>query len=264
VHAGKVARVLAHLGDDLVLGDRQRHRPGRIEIDRRDGCGQRRRGLVGLADDHDIAALHLVVGNRLGERGRDVDDDIAVAEHEIHAGEPTERGFELLDALSHRHVEGRQRLRADTTGRRQAVAQLKMLYRLDERLVVGVAAFPLGRQIFGDREAAAQQRDRGSVRSRRQLGVGRQGRPAPAHLQIGIAEHGLLDALVCALVENGFARQRQGGGGTRGRGRRRGLCGGRGRRPCRRGRCDARSRRGQRCRPGGRCDRGCRPYRRGV
>ena len=119
------------MGDDLVLGDRQRHRPGRIEIDRGDGSGQRRRRLVDLADDDAIAALDFAVGDGLDEGGRNIHHDVALGEDEIHAQEPLERSFELLDAGADRHIERFQGLRADRAGGIEPVAQLEMLDALD-------------------------------------------------------------------------------------------------------------------------------------
>ena len=205
----EIARIPAHMGHDLVLGDRERHRPGRIEIDRGDVGGQRRRRLVDLADDDAIAALDLAVGDRLDEGGRNVHHDVALGEDEIHAQEPLERGFELLDAVADRNIERFQGLRADRAGGIEPVAQLEMLDALDHGRVVGVAGFLVGGHVVGDDEALAQQRDVGAAGARRELGVGRQRRPAAAHLDIGIAQQRFLDALEGALVEYRVRRQRQ-------------------------------------------------------
>ncbi len=45
-----------------------------------------------------ITALDLAVGDGLDEAGRDIHHDVALGEDEIHAEEPLERSFELLDA----------------------------------------------------------------------------------------------------------------------------------------------------------------------
>ena len=217
---------------DLVLGDRERHRPGRIEIDRRDVGSQRRRRLVGLADDDAVAPLDLVVGDRLGERGGNVHHDVALGEDEIHAEQPLERGFELLDPRADGDVEGAQGLRADAAVCLEAVAHLKTLDAFDNGVVVDFAGLLLGGHVFGDDETPAQQRDVRPARPGRELGVGGEARPAAAHLDGRIAEQRLLDALVGALVEYWIGRQRQSRG--RARFRRRGglrrcarrLCGG--------------------------------------
>ena len=85
VHPAQIARIPAHMADDLIFSDRQRHGPGRIEVHRGDVSGERRRWLVDLADDHAIAPLDLIVGDSLDEGRRNVDDDVALGEHEIHA-----------------------------------------------------------------------------------------------------------------------------------------------------------------------------------
>ena len=219
VHPAQVARISAHVPDDLVLRNGQRHGPGRIEIDRGDVGGERRRRLVDLADDDAIAPLDLVVGDRFDEGRRDVHDHVAFGKHEIHAEQAFERSFELLDPRGDRHIERAQGLRADAAVRLESVAQLKMLDRVDESRVVAVAGFELGREIVGNHQPLAQQGHLGPARSRRKLGVGRYRRPAAAHLDGGIAEQRFLDSLIGALVEHRIGRERE-------RGRRSGLGGG--------------------------------------
>src|ERR1700722_12116784 len=96
VHALEIARVLAHVSGDLGLGDRERHRPGRIEIDRGDEGRERGRRLVDLADDNPVAALDLAVLYRLDKGCWNIDHDVALGELEIHAEQTVERRFELL------------------------------------------------------------------------------------------------------------------------------------------------------------------------
>ena len=220
----KIVRIPAHVREDLVLGDRERHRPGRIEIDGGDVGGQRRRRLVDLADDDAIAALDLVVRDRLDEGGRNVHHDVALGEDEIHAEQALDRGFELLDARADRDVEGLQGLRADAAGRLQPVAQLEALDAFDHGRVVERRRPPLGRHVVADDKTPAQQRHVRPARPRRELGVGRQARPAAADLDGRIAQQRFLDALIGALVEYRLGRERQRRRRTR-FGRRRGLCG---------------------------------------
>ena len=151
-----IARVLAHLGDDVLLQDRQRHRPGRVEIDRRDLRGERRRRPVDLADHRHVAPRHLAVLDRLGDGGRNVHHHVALAESEAHAVQPVERGRELAQPLADRHVERLERLRADRAGLGQAVADLEALHGFGQHHVVGVAVGDFGRQVVADGEALAQ------------------------------------------------------------------------------------------------------------
>ena len=209
MHAGQIRRVPAHAARDLGLGDRERHRPGRIEIDRGDIDRQRRRRLVDLADDDAIAPLDLVVGHRLDEGRRNVHHDVALGEGEIEAEQPLQRSFELLDAVADRNIERAQCLRADAAGRVKPVAQLEALDALDDGSVIDVARLLVCRHVAADDEMAAQQRDLGTAHARRKLGVGRQRRPAAAHLDIRIAEQRFLDAQISALVEHRVRRQRQ-------------------------------------------------------
>ncbi len=81
------------------------------------------------------------------------------------------------------------------------MARLEALDALGHGGIVDIAAFLIGGQIFSDGEAAAQQRDVGAARAGRELDVGRQHRPAAAHLDRRIAQQGFLDALKSALVE---------------------------------------------------------------
>ena len=129
VHAGEIARILAHVRGDFGLRNRERHGPGRIEIDAGDFGGQRRRGLFGLADDHAIAPHDLVVLDRFGECRRKVDDDVALAKHEIHVEQPLQRGLELLDPLRTGTLSA-ARCARHAAGGGEAVAQLETLHAL--------------------------------------------------------------------------------------------------------------------------------------
>ena len=156
MHAGEIGRVAAHAACDLGLGDRERHRPGRIEIDRGDIDRERRRRLVDLADDDAITPLDLAVGNRLDEGRRNVDHDVALGKDKIHAEQPLQRCFELLDAIADRDIERFQGRRADAAGRIEAVAQLEALDALDDGGVIDVAALLPGRHVAADDEMPAQ------------------------------------------------------------------------------------------------------------
>ena len=205
LHAADIAGVLAHLGDDVFLQDGQRHGPGRIEIHRGDGRGQRRRRAIDLADHRDVAPRHLAVLHRLGDGGRNVHHHVALAEGEAEPVQPVERGGELADARLHRDVERLDGLRADRAGLGQAVARLEALHRLGQHRVVGVALGDLDRQVLGDGEARAQLRDIRARRAGIEIDLGDL-RPAAAHLQRRIGEHRGVDAVVGAFVEGRLGR----------------------------------------------------------
>ena len=82
-------------------------------------------GRSRLADDDGVAPHDLAVLDRLGDRGRDVHHHVALAEAEIHLGEPVERGRELAQPLRHRHVERGERALSDGAGLLEAVAGLE-------------------------------------------------------------------------------------------------------------------------------------------
>jgi hypothetical protein len=77
-------------------------------------------------------------------------------EDEIHPREALERGRKLEQALLDRHVEGRQRLRADAAGVGKAVARLEAPHRLGHGLVVRFAFHLVGGEIVGHDEAPPQ------------------------------------------------------------------------------------------------------------
>ena len=194
---------------NLAFGDRERHGPGRIEIDRGDEGGERRRRLVDFADNDAVAPLDLVVADRLDERGRNVHHHVALGENEIHAEQTLERGFELFDALGDRYVQRFQRPRVDAAGGLKPVTQLEPLDGVDDGGVVSFALLLLRCEIVGDHEMPAQQCDSGPGRLRAKLYVRGQRRPAAAHLNGGIAQQRFFDALISAVVENRIGGKRQ-------------------------------------------------------
>ena len=100
MHARDVGRVAPHARKNLILGDRERHRPSGIEIDRGDVGGERRRRLVDLADNHPIPPLNLVVTDRFDKCGGNIHHHVAFGKDEIHPEQPLERRFELLEAVA--------------------------------------------------------------------------------------------------------------------------------------------------------------------
>ena len=125
VGPAEIAGVALHLGDDLVLDDRGRHGPGRVEIDRLnlgDGLG---RGMLDVADDGDVAPRDRSALHRLDRGGGDVDHHIALAEGEHVAGHALGRGDELAEARGGGHVHRLQRRAVDRAGLAQSVAVLE-------------------------------------------------------------------------------------------------------------------------------------------
>ena len=78
--------------------------------------GDFRRGMLGVADDGDIAMDDLAVLDRL-DRGRgQIDHDIAIVEGEIGPGEAVGAGGELLEPHARRNVHRLQRRAGDDAG----------------------------------------------------------------------------------------------------------------------------------------------------
>ena len=109
LHLVEIGGIFAHMRDDVLLDERDRHRPGRVEVDGRDARLDDRRGAVHLADDRDIAARDLSALDRLDGRGGNVDHDVAVAEGEARAGKPLRGGSELAMARECRDVDRLER-----------------------------------------------------------------------------------------------------------------------------------------------------------
>ena len=195
---------------NLGLRDRGRHRPGRVEIDAGDLGGQRRRRLFGLADDDAIAPHHLVVLDRFRERRGDVDDDVTLAEREIHVGEALQRRLELLDPLLNGNVERGQRPWRHGPGQSKPMAGLEALDGLGDHFVIGARRL-VGGEVAGDDQPLAQQIVIGPLGAQCEFGVGRDRRPSATHGKIGIAERGLADALGAAFVKRRFMRECEGG-----------------------------------------------------
>lgn len=207
----------------LGLGDRGRHRPGRVQDDAGDLRRQRRRGLFGLADDDAIAPHDDIVLDGLGKGGGDVDHDIALAEAEIHVLEPLQRGLELADALLHGDVHRRERARRHRAGRRQPMTGLEAFHGISRILVEGAARL-VGGEIPGEDQPLAQQIVIGALDAEGELGVRGNARPAATHGKIGIAQGSVLDPLRAALVIGRLVRHRE----CRGRTALRRRCGRRG------------------------------------
>ena len=139
---GQIAGIPLHLRDDFLLDDRDRHRPGRIEIDDRDVRRDFRRGVLGVADDRDVAVRDDAVLDRL-DRGRgQIDHDIAVAELEIvDLRQPLRAGGQLGVANLRRNIDLLQGGAGDDSGLAQSHAFLEPL---DRRRQLAAPDWPPG------------------------------------------------------------------------------------------------------------------------
>ena len=134
---GEVAAVAAHRRQDVLLEDRRRHRPGRVQhhvVDRR---LEDRRLAIRLADLRAGLPDRLAVADEAHAEAGDVDDhQVAVLVHLVqHPAAALEVQADLVDARLHRHVQLAQRRRADRPVGRQQVAMLEVAHGRFQRRV---------------------------------------------------------------------------------------------------------------------------------
>ena len=98
----QVVRVGLHLGDQVLLDQRRRHRPERIEIDLRRLGLHDRRLAVDLADAGDVMGIDDPVLDRLDVGGRNVDHHEALAEIAGEGAQANDIGLQLLQAARRR------------------------------------------------------------------------------------------------------------------------------------------------------------------
>ena len=118
---------------------------------------------------------------------RDVDEDVPLAEIGRQPAPALEVQRDLLDALRDRHVQLRDRRRADGAVRLEAVPALEPFHRLLQFRAVGrilLAGSP--RVVAGDGQPAREQRNGGVLLSRFQLQLRGHGRPAAALLDVPV------------------------------------------------------------------------------
>ncbi len=97
-----------------------------------------RRGMLDVADDRDVAVNDPPVLDRL-DRGRgQIDDDVAVAEGKVDAGEPLRARGELHRAHAGGNVHRLERRARDEPGLTQSHARLKALHRGGQVRVPGL------------------------------------------------------------------------------------------------------------------------------
>ena len=146
-------------GNEVLVDDRARHVPIRIEIDLVNLAGDLRGRTLGLADDSRMPRDDLAAGNRLDLRRRDIDDDIAAGGVGRDALQPLQTGLELREPEIGRHVQGRDRgLAVDDAGRGEAMARLKLLHGDDDGGVV-FARDALAKEVAGDLKPPLQDFD---------------------------------------------------------------------------------------------------------
>ena len=210
----EIARIALHPGDDFFLDDRDRDRPGRIEVDDLNLGGNLRRGMLRVADDGDIVVNDAAVLDRL-DRGRgQIDHDIALVERKIEPRQAIGARGELIEAFSRRNVHRLQRRSGDDARLAQPHMRLEAFHRRRQARVPREAARLRGVQIALDHEPLAQlrhRRTRGSRADRDDVG-----RPAAgvddrriAFGSLGCGEEGLgLKRRRRIVAERGFARRR--------------------------------------------------------
>ena len=172
------------------------------------------RGMLGIADDRDIAVDDAAVLDRLDRSRGQIDHHVAVIEREIEPGQTIGAGGELVETLPRRNVDRLQRRAGDDSGLAQPHARLEALDRRRKPLVPGEAARLAGVEVALDREPLAQFRHRRALCPR--TDGGDVGRPAAGVDDRRIAfgrfrggEEGVgLKRRLGIVAERGLARRR--------------------------------------------------------
>ena len=76
---------LPQASEDFVFGNRERHCPSRIEIDRADIGAECRRWFVSLANDDTVASLDLVAGDRFSVGGGIFDHYVSLGKRKVES-----------------------------------------------------------------------------------------------------------------------------------------------------------------------------------
>ena len=201
---GQIVGIGLHLRDEILLDQRRRHGPERIEIDLGRLGLHDRRLAIDLADAGGVVGVDDPAFDRLDRRGRNVRDHVASSEIPAIGLQPDDIGLELLQARRGGHVEFGERCLVDDARLAEAVAGLEALdRRFDER--IEHRSRPRDRiEIARGDEALAQRLHGFRFRSHSQFGAGRHGVPAAAGDEILI----LLDR--CFRCIDGRRRQDRG------------------------------------------------------
>jgi hypothetical protein len=184
----QIAGLLAHLRDQVLADDRSRNRPGRVEIDLGNFRLQQRRLAIDLADAGGVAGRDGAVLDGFHHSGRDVGNDIAVAEIARPGAQPDNIGLQLADTAVDRHVQRGHGGAVDGARGREAHASLEVAHARFNIGVVDVAVAGIGIEIAGDDQALAQRDHAGAARTDAELVADLHHRPAAPGREITIGD----------------------------------------------------------------------------
>ena len=205
----EIGRIAAHRGQDVVAIDRRRHGPRGIDDEIRHLGAEDRRLPVRPAHLHARAPDDFAAAQVIELKSRDVDDQelaLGVVEHPPSA---LEIRAQLLDARRDRHVERRERRRADGAVGREPVARLKLTdgrRRASRRTDVPVDG-GRGRQLARDGETRSERRHALVGAARLQRCAGRHGGPTAVRLDRPILGERVLETLVEKHARNRSRRE---------------------------------------------------------
>ncbi len=192
---GEIVRLILHFRDQVLLHDRGRHRPIRIEVDLHDLAVDFRRRTVRLADHGGVARHGDAILDRLDARGRDIRQHITRAEIASQRTQARDVDLELCEPRRRRHVERGERLGADDAVDRDAMAGLEAPHRAFDVGIVHIVADRVRIDVAGGGQARAQRRHARMAVAEPQHADRRNLRPAATVDDRGIALDGLLGGL---------------------------------------------------------------------
>jgi hypothetical protein len=167
---------------ELLLDDRSRNRPCRVDVDRDDLRHDLRRVMAPPPNDGGKALDRLVVLDRLDRSGGNVHRDIAIREAETRPREAPRRRCEFARARRSRDVQFAKRLKGDVAGLVETDMRLKAAHRVGQRIIPFVALAVVARKIAFDREATTQSGEGLALCKARPAAIGRDVRVAPRGL----------------------------------------------------------------------------------
>ena len=137
----QIAGIRLHLGDEVLLDQRGRHRPKRIEIDLGRFRLHDRRLAVDLADAGGVMRIDDAVFDGLDGGGGNIHHDEAGPRIGRIGFQPNDIGLKLLQARFGGHVQFRERGLVDNARLAEAVAGLEVFdSRFDERIKMAPAS----------------------------------------------------------------------------------------------------------------------------
>src|SRR6266550_7896675 len=158
-NAAQILGVFLQFGDDLTLDNRTRNRPGRIDRDRPDGGGQRRRLMVHLAHDGGMALYDAEVLHRLDRSRGNVHHHISSNKIYLDVGDTLRARFQLAGANIGGHIECLQSRLVDLAALLQACTALEVPHRIGKCIIPTISISPVLRQVAFSRKALAQPLD---------------------------------------------------------------------------------------------------------